>query len=136
MRVTFETEVLPDGSTIRRRFEEGRLDGVTQSWVHPSGRRTAVRFDGNNNKVAELHNVGSNIVVMMAFKAESKTSETYICNRRLATRKTYEEMRAAYPDMPPADTTMHDANAELVARTLDAARYPDDGQHDEYAEVD
>lgn len=114
MSVMNETEKLPDGSILNRRFEDGRLDSITQVWEHPSGRHTIVRFDANNTKVEELHSIGVKMMLTMRFKGGAKISETYICNRRLVTRTTYEKMRATYPDMPPADSSLEDSNAELL----------------------
>ena len=111
----FETEDLPDGSTLRRRFEDGRLVGSTRERIHPSGRRTTIRFDTVGAKVAESHSVGLDIILTMTFENGVKTSETYVCKRRLVGRKTYEKRRADYPDMPSADAGLQDLNAELLA---------------------
>lgn len=113
MAVTVETEVDSNGVNISRRFEDGVLVRASHSQMSPAGKRTTVEFDENGVKIQEIHSYATDIILFIAFSGNER-SETYIHKNRLISRKTYEKVRMAFPEMPPADSSLEDQNAELL----------------------
>ncbi|MBN2308625.1 MAG: hypothetical protein JXR94_06615 [Candidatus Hydrogenedentes bacterium] len=81
----------------------------------PSGKRIIRHFDESGALVSEMHAYEAlDIAIQIDYANGAKVNETYFSKRRLVTRKTYEKARAAYSDMPPADASLEDENAELL----------------------
>src|SRR5262249_38755463 len=65
--------------------------------------------------ISEMHSYGLiDISITSHFTAAVKIAETFIVNKRLVSRKRYEQAREAYKDMPPADPTVEDFSGELL----------------------
>src|SRR5262245_38676137 len=81
----------------------------------PSGKVIMRQFDGEGILVEETHAYGTlDVAIKYDFRAGAKVDETYFAKGRMVSRRTYEKARAAYPDMPAADSTMQDGGAELL----------------------
>jgi len=84
----------------------------------PTGKQIVREFDADQNMVSEMHSYGKDglldIAISFSFDHGRKTSEMYLHNRRLVSRKTYERQRSKYPDMPPPGSSMEDATAALL----------------------
>jgi len=90
MKHDFKHEQLPSGKLIYRHFEDGSL-------------------------VEEYHTYGVlEIGIRYEFEAGVKIAQSYFAKRRTVGRRTYEEARIAYPDMPPADASVEDLGALLL----------------------
>lgn len=89
-------------------------DGIQHEEL-PTG-KTIVRWSRDNGSLGqETHGYGVlEIAIQFDFKAGVKVHETYFVKKRMASRRTYEKARVAYPDMPAADGTLHDTGAELL----------------------
>jgi hypothetical protein len=87
----FEQEELPSGKTIMRYFDE---DGSLMQEVHAYGM--------------------IDLAIQYEFDGATKTGETYTSKRGVLSRKSYENARRAYPDMPPADPAFEDWGRSLV----------------------
>ena len=81
----------------------------------PSGKKIVRRFDGSRRLVEETHSYGVlGIAIQRSFVDGDKTSECYFANRRLVSRGTYEKERLLYPDMPAADFGVDDFSGRLT----------------------
>jgi len=90
MEHEFKHEQLSSGKLILRHFVDGAL-------------------------VEEHHSYGVlEIGINYDFEGGMKAAESYFAKRRLVSRRTYENARVGYPDMPPADATVEDFGASLL----------------------
>jgi hypothetical protein len=81
----------------------------------PSGKVIVRNFGEDGSLVDEQHSYGMlEIGIKYDFKAGAKVNETYFSKRRIVTRRTYEKVRVAHPDMPPADGSVEDFGALLL----------------------
>jgi hypothetical protein len=81
----------------------------------PSGKVVLRTLDAEGRLVQEMHSYGVlEIACTMEFAADKKIGESYIVKKRVAGRARYEKARVDYPDMPEADTALHDTGAELI----------------------
>jgi hypothetical protein len=113
VKPTFERETLANGATVLRRFEDGKLVLSTEMQTFSTGRELTRRYDASNQLIEEVHAYGIQIMLTSSYKDGLKTGESYICNKRLVTHRSYEKLRLNFPDMPAADKAFHDAAAEL-----------------------
>jgi hypothetical protein len=90
MEHEFKRDQLPSGKLIVRNFRDGSL-------------------------VEEHHSYGVlEIGIKYDFEAGEKAAESYFVKRRTVSRRTYVKARLAYPDMPPADSSVEDFGASLL----------------------
>ncbi|MGD0060148.1 MAG: hypothetical protein ABSD58_12100 [Verrucomicrobiia bacterium] len=83
----------------------------------PSGKVVIKHFGEDGTLVAETHTYGCiDISIQYNFKTESKFRETYFVKSRLVSRRSYENARSAYTDMPPSDGSLEDGCAELLSK--------------------
>ena len=81
----------------------------------PSGKQIMKRFDADGRVASESHTYGMlDIGITIEFHEGVKTGEMYFVNKRLVSRKRYDNARADYADMPPPDSALEDFGAELV----------------------
>ena len=81
---------------------------------------TRLYDDESGELIKEDHSYGiADIAISWDFRDGHKTSETYVCKRRLVKRRRYEQARLAYPDMPAADPSMRDFGSELLQLAAD-----------------
>jgi hypothetical protein len=81
----------------------------------PSGKNIRRSFNVDGSLHQETHSYGIiDIAIQYTFKDTKKIEETYFAKRNLVSRKTYEKVRAAYSDMPPADNALKDWGAKLL----------------------
>jgi hypothetical protein len=81
----------------------------------PSGKTILRRYADDGSIIEEHHSYGLlDIGIQISFTAAAKTSETYFLKRRMVGRRAYEKARAAYPDMPVADTAVEDFSGSLM----------------------
>lgn len=74
------------------------------------------RYNEGGLLVDETHSYGKlDIALQRMLEGGVKTAECYFANRRMVSRKTYEARRIAYPDMPPADTSVEDFGGNLMS---------------------
>jgi hypothetical protein len=88
----------------------------------PSGKQIIRNFNAEGQMFSETHSYGLDISIHSQFRAGVKTSETYIVNKRLVSRRRYDQVREAYPDMPPSDPNVEDVGAELLKAMRDERR--------------
>ncbi len=97
----------------------------------PSGKVIMRRFTDEGALVEERHFHGTDeIGISYEFTHGVVASETYYAKGRMVSRRTYEKVRPAYPDMPAADPTtedwggglMQEVRKEQHQRKEDAAR--------------
>ena len=75
----------------------------------PSGKVIRRRFSDDSSLIEETNSYGTlDIAISLWYEEGVKTSEIYYVKRRLASRRSYEKARGAYPDIPPADATLED----------------------------
>ncbi len=75
----------------------------------PSGKEIRRRFSDDGSLIEETHSYGTlDIAISLWYEEGVRTDETYYVKRRLASRRSYEKARGAYPDMPTADATLED----------------------------
>lgn len=81
----------------------------------PSGKGVIRHFDEKGILVDEQHSHGvADIGISYSFSGGVKIDETYIVKRRLASRRSYEKARLAYPDMPQADQIIEDSGGWML----------------------
>ena len=81
----------------------------------PSGKVIVRHFGEDGSLVDEQQTYGVlDIGIKFEFKAGVKVDETYFSKRRLVSRRTYEKVRIAYPDMPSADNSIEDFGSLLL----------------------
>jgi len=81
----------------------------------PSGKLIVRHFGEDGSLADEQHTYGVlDIGIRLDFEAGVRVDETYFFKRRLVSRRTYEKMRLAYPDMPLADDTIKDSSSLLL----------------------
>ncbi len=81
----------------------------------PSGKIVVRRFGDDDSLLEETQSYGSlEIGIQYDFDAGRKISETYFSKRRMVSRRTYENVRVGYADMPPAEGTVEDFGAGLL----------------------
>jgi hypothetical protein len=82
----------------------------------PSGKSVIKKFIGND-LVEEMHSYMSmdimQIGIQIGYRDGVRISEIYFCKSKLVGRKTYEERRASYEDMPAANAAIEDESAVL-----------------------
>ena len=89
----------------------------------PSGKQIIRKFDADGRMISESHAYGLiDISIQSHFSAGVKVSETYIVNKRLVSRKRYDQVREAYADMPPSDPNIEDVGAQLIKGMRDERR--------------
>ena len=80
----------------------------------PSGKQVARRFDAEGRLASETYTYGAvDIGLIIDYVAGEDVRETYILKNQLASRKRYEQGRAQFPDMPPANASCVDTFQEL-----------------------
>jgi hypothetical protein len=113
MNVEVVSETDAEGVQIARRYEDGQLVSTCRSQKLASGKQVMQFLDGAGNNVQEIHSYGMKIMLTVSFGPGGK-SESYLVKKRLVAREKYEQARDQFPDMPPADPTLVDHNAELL----------------------
>jgi hypothetical protein len=79
-----------------------------------SGKQITQHFiDGD--LVEELHSHGdTDIRIKFEFRNGKKTREIYLYEEELVSRRKYDRVRAAFPDMPAPDSKVTDGSAEVL----------------------
>jgi hypothetical protein len=81
----------------------------------PSGKLILRHFGVDGSLIDEQHTYGVlDIGIRFDFEAGVKVAEKYFSKRRLVSRRTYEKLRIAYPDMPLADNAAEDFGSLLL----------------------
>ncbi len=112
--VHVETQDLPDGKRVVRRYEHGVLVTEFHFETLASGKQIRREFDGSNTLQRETQSYGMlDIGVQFNFLKGKKTGETYFVRKKLAARRSYQRARSKYSDMPPPDVSFRDFGGEL-----------------------
>jgi hypothetical protein len=96
-----------------------------QSETYPSGMKLIRHLDDDGRIISELFGYGMlDFSLNRQFYPDGSIEETYFSKRRMISRARYEKLRANYPDMPAADTSLGDLGGELLelAKLEKAAR--------------
>ncbi|MFZ6723305.1 hypothetical protein [Undibacterium sp. Ji49W] len=108
-----KTEI--NGVNIVRRYENDVLVREGHFETLESGKTIQKEFNGNGELQKERHVYGMMDIYLEIVYSGSKNTETYMVKQGLATREKYEKARLNYPDMPPANLSIPDDNADLLA---------------------
>jgi hypothetical protein len=99
----------------------GIFEGINQSLMnhehekHSSGKEIMRLFNDDGSLYQENHSHGMLVIaIQYTFKEGKKIDETYFSKKRMVSRRTYEKVRLAYADMPPADNALEDWGAKLL----------------------
>ena len=81
-----------------------------------SGKAILRQFAADGSVTQETHSYGMlDIAIQLHFKEGTKVEELYFANRRMVSRRTYEQARVSYPDMPAADLRLEDVSGGLLS---------------------
>src|SRR5689334_2161798 len=107
-----DTQTLPNGTQVVRRYEHGLLVIESHHETLASGKRILRQFDGRIGLQLEMHYY-DDIAMECKFVNGNKTAENYFVKNRLVSRRSYERARLKYGDMPVPDVSFPDIGGEL-----------------------